>query len=47
MDIIDFDYGYNNVYHHTPEDTLDKLSPQSLAITGDVVLETIRLVDAR
>ena len=47
VDIIDLDYGYNNVYHHTVQDTLDKLSPQSLAITGDVVLETIRLVDAR
>jgi Zn-dependent M28 family amino/carboxypeptidase len=47
VDIIDLDYGYNNVYHHTVQDTLDKLSPQSLAIAGDVVLETIRLLDAR
>ena len=47
VDIIDLDYGYNNVYHHTVQDTIDKLSPQSLAITGDVVLETIRLLDAR
>ncbi len=29
-DLIDFDYGYNNVFHHTPADTLDKLSPNSL-----------------
>ena len=47
VDIIDLDYGYNNVYHHTVQDTIDKLSPQSLAITGDVVLETIRLLDTR
>ena len=47
VDLIDIDYGYANAYHHTTQDTLDKLSPQSLAITGDVVLETIRLVDAR
>ncbi len=47
VDIIDLDYGYNNVYHHSVQDTLDKLSPQSLAISGDVVLETIRLLDAR
>ncbi|HME33456.1 MAG TPA: M28 family peptidase, partial [Terriglobales bacterium] len=47
VDIIDLDYGYNNVYHHTVQDTVDKLSPQSLAITGDVVLETIRLLDTR
>ncbi len=47
IDLIDFTYGYNNVFHHTTEDTLDKLSPQSLAITGDVVLESIRLLDSR
>ena len=47
VDIIDLDYGYNNVFHHTVQDTIDKLSPQSLAIAGDVVLETIRLVNAR
>ncbi len=46
VDIIDLDYGYNNAYHHTPEDTIDKLSPKSLAIVGDVVLETIRLLNA-
>ncbi len=47
VDLIDFTYGYNNVFWHTPQDTVDKLSPQSLAITTDVVLETIRLLDAR
>jgi Zn-dependent M28 family amino/carboxypeptidase len=47
VDLIDFDYGYNNVFHHTPEDTIDKLSPQSLAITGNVVLQTIQRLNAR
>ena len=47
VDIIDLDYGYHNVYHHTVQDTLDKLSPQSLAIAADVVLETIQLLDTR
>jgi glutaminyl-peptide cyclotransferase len=47
VDIIDIDYGYANAYHHTTQDTLDKLSPKSLAIAGDVVLETIRLINAR
>lgn len=47
IDLIDFTYGYNNVFHHTPEDTIDKLSPQSLAITGDVVMESIELLDQR
>lgn len=46
-DIIDIDYGYGNALHHTDQDTLDKLSPQSLKIAGDVVLETVRLLDQR
>ncbi len=45
-DLIDYDYGYNNAFHHTTEDTIDKLSPKSLQITGDVILETIRLINA-
>jgi len=47
VDLIDYTYGYNNVFHHSPEDTIDKLSAQSLAITSDVVMETIELVDQR
>ena len=47
VDLIDFDYGYNNVFWHTAEDTADKLSPKSLAITGTVTLETIRLLNQR
>lgn len=46
-DLIDFDYGYNNVFWHTTQDTLDKLSPKSLAIVGTVTLETVRLLDQR
>lgn len=46
-DIIDFDYGYNNAFWHNTQDTIDKLSPKSLRIVGDVVLETIRLVNGR
>jgi glutaminyl-peptide cyclotransferase len=44
-DLIDLDYGYNNVFHHTPQDTIDKLSPKSLQIVGSVTLETVRLLD--
>lgn len=44
-DLIDFMYGYNNVFWHTPQDTLDKLSPQSLGIVGGVILETISILD--
>jgi len=43
-DLIDFDYGYNNVFWHTPQDTVDKLSPNSLKIVGSVILETTRLL---
>jgi glutaminyl-peptide cyclotransferase len=44
-DLIDFTYGYNNVFWHTPQDTVDKLSPKSLTIVGSVILETIRILD--
>jgi glutaminyl-peptide cyclotransferase len=44
-DLIDFDYGYNNVFWHTPQDTVDKLSPKSLEITGRTILETVSILD--
>ncbi len=44
-DLIDFDYGYNDVFWHTTQDTVDKLSPKSLEIVGTVMLETIRMLD--
>ena len=47
MDVIDLEYGYNNVFHHTPQDTLDKLSPRSLEIVGNTTLEAIRMLDRR
>jgi Zn-dependent M28 family amino/carboxypeptidase len=47
IDIIDLDYGPNNSYHHTVQDTMDKVSARSLTIDGDVFLETIRLIDQR
>jgi glutaminyl-peptide cyclotransferase len=47
IDLIDLDYGPNNSYHHTAQDTLDKVSPRSLMVDGDVILETIRLVNQR
>ena len=46
-DVIDLDYGYNNVFHHTAQDTMDKLSPKSLQVAGDTVMETIHLLDQR
>lgn len=44
-DVIDLDYGYNNVFHHSPQDTMDKLNPKSLEIVGDTILETIHMLD--
>jgi glutaminyl-peptide cyclotransferase len=44
-DLIDFDYGYNNVFWHTPQDTADKLSPKSLEIVGGTILETVTILD--
>ena len=47
IDVIDLNYGPNNSYHHTAQDTLDKVSAHSLQIDGDVLGETIRLIGAR
>ena len=44
-DIIDIQYGYGNALHHSTEDTLDKISAKSLQISGNVILETIRLLN--
>ena len=50
-DVIDVDFGPHDAahpdgWHHTPEDTLDKISAKSLGISGAVFLETIRLLNA-
>ena len=42
IDVIDLDYGPNNSYWHTAQDTMDKLSPHSLQVVGDVVLEAVQ-----
>jgi Zn-dependent M28 family amino/carboxypeptidase len=44
-DLIDFDYGYNDVFWHTPQDTVDKLSARSLEIVGRSMLETVAILD--
>jgi len=46
-DVIDLHYGYNNVFWHSPQDTMDKLSPKSLEIVGNTILETIHMLDQR
>lgn len=53
LDIIDLDYGPpthdhpEGSFHHTDQDTLDKVSPRSLQISGDLFLEMIRLINQR
>ena len=44
-DVIDLDYGYQNSFWHTEQDTMDKISAKSLSIVGNTMLETIRLLD--
>lgn len=47
IDIIDFTYGppggAGGSWHHTPDDTLDKVSAASLKVVGDVGMALIRL----
>ncbi len=37
----------NNGYWHTPQDTLDKISPKTLAIVGHVFLESVKELQAK
>ena len=43
IDVIDLDYasGAGVSYHHTPDDTLDKVSAASLQVVGDVALQLL------
>jgi len=52
LDVIDAHYGPTtdatpDGYHHTDQDTLDKISAKSLQISGDLFLEMIRLINQR
>lgn len=45
VDLIDYSFGFANaaggLYWHSPNDTLDKISPESLKIVGEIVLKTL------
>jgi glutaminyl-peptide cyclotransferase len=52
IDIIDPNYGPHTPsqpdgYHHTAQDTIDKLSVNSLQTSADLFLAMVRLIDAR
>ena len=38
IDFIDFEYGPNNAFWHTEQDTLDKISASSIKKTADLAL---------
>ena len=43
IDVIDFDYGPAEAgWHHTPEDTIDKISAASLQVMGDVAVTLVK-----
>ena len=45
LNLIDFSYGPDHSWWHTPADTMDKVSSESLQIVGDVLLETIKRLE--
>jgi Zn-dependent M28 family amino/carboxypeptidase len=45
LDLIDFDYGPENSYWHTPQDTMDKLSPRSFQIVGNVLIAVLNKLE--
>jgi glutaminyl-peptide cyclotransferase len=48
VDIIDLEYpDESNRYWHTAEDTLDKVSAESLKAVGDVLLEALKGIETR
>ncbi len=42
IDVIDFEYGPRNGYWHTTDDTVDKVSAESLQVVGDVAVALVR-----
>jgi glutaminyl-peptide cyclotransferase len=47
VDIIDLDAAHDVPYWHTPQDTLDKISPRTLAIVGHTILISVQELQKR
>jgi len=47
VDVIDLDTRNDVPYWHTPQDTLDKISPKTLAIVGHVFLECVKQLQSK
>ena len=45
VDLLDLDYGPDNSYWHTAQDTVDHCSPLSLTIVGRVVVAALADLD--
>jgi Zn-dependent M28 family amino/carboxypeptidase len=50
IDLIDFEFGSNpgwNDYWHTPNDSIDKISAESLFVSGRIASEILNIIDSR
>ncbi len=45
VDLIDFEYGPRNRYWHSPDDTFDKVSAESLQVVGETLLGVLARID--
>lgn len=46
VDLIDLEFGPDNSWWHSPDDTLENCSPDSLAAIGQIVLEALPEIEA-
>ncbi len=46
LDLIDFNFGPDNAYWHTPQDTMDKLGAHSFEVIGNVLMKVIPELEA-
>jgi glutaminyl-peptide cyclotransferase len=47
VDIMDLDAQNDVPYWHTPQDTIDKISPKTLAIVGHTILESVKEIELK
>lgn len=45
LDLIDFNYGPNNQFWHTEQDTMDKLGAHSFDVVGNVLIQVIHRLE--
>ena len=45
VDLIDYEFGKNNRYWHTSQDTLDKISAKSLLLVGKIIIRMIEKIE--